>query len=232
MRNKIHSNILFLNTAKTFNIQVITLILTFFLLASLHQIASAQQTDSLRTTLVDTAQVDSVMPPQKFGKIKHYFNKDYPNPRKAALFSAIIPGAGQVYNRRWWKLPLVYGAIAGMTAWTVGTARIYFDLRDNYKWLVDKDPNTNPTEEPYVRFDGPQLQAYRDEYRKKTERLYVLSSLTYLLIVADAFVDAHLKQFDVSEDLSLRFVPDTKSVLGLGLTFGVGVQLKFGNAHP
>jgi Family of unknown function (DUF5683) len=167
----------------------------------------------------------------KSGFFHRFFVKKYPNPRAAALLSFVFPGAGQVYNKKWWKLPIVYGALGGMTWLALDNNNTYKALRNNYKWVVDGDDNTNPTEQPYVNMSASQLKTYRDQFRGFTEKSFLFLGITYLLQVTDAFVDAHLATFDVSDDLSLRVVPDIQSGGGgFGASFGIGIKLGFGNA--
>ena len=195
--------------------------------------AKAQQPDTLLITngeIVDSTEVlpaDTTADKPSF--VRRFFNKDYPNPRKAALFSAIIPGAGQVYNKRWWKLPIVYGALGTALYFEIDNIKQYRELRDNYRWLVDEDPNTNPVEEPYTLIDATTMKGYRDQWRRYVEFSSITLGLAYLLQITDAFVDAHLRSFDVSDDLSLHFQPKIDASPGLGATFGAGLSLQIGD---
>lgn len=157
--------------------------------------------------------------------------KNYPNPRAAALLSAILPGAGQAYNRKWWKVPIAWGAMGAIGYFTFDTQNTYRELRDNYKLLVDNDPNTNPTESPYNTFDATRTKNYRDTFRGYTEKWYLALGVTYLLIVTDAFVDAHLYKFDVSDDLSLQLKPSLETSNGAPV-FGMGIALSLSNKPP
>lgn len=162
------------------------------------------------------------------GFVRRFFTNKYPNPRKAAFLSMALPGAGQAYNKSWWKLPIVYGALGGMVWVEVDNIKQYRKLRDNYKILVDGDENTNPTESPYDRIDATTMKKYRDQWRRYVEQTSLGLGLVYLLVAADAFVDAHLHSFDVSDDLSLRVVPKAQTLPIGGPVFGVGVQLGLG----
>ena len=174
-----------------------------------------------------TAAAESASAP-KNNFFNRFFIKKYPNPRAAALL-AIIPGGGQAYNKKWWKIPLVYGALGGMSWWAISTNKQYVALRDNYKWVVDEDPDTNPVEAPYTFMSSSQLKGYRDIYRNYTEKRFMWLGITYLLSITDVFVDAHLARFDVSDDLSLRVVPAIQSGGGgFGPAFGIGIQLGLG----
>jgi hypothetical protein len=159
-----------------------------------------------------------------------FFSKNYPNPRAAALLSMVIPGAGQAYNKKWWKIPIVWGALGGIAYGTFSTQKTYHELRDSYKLLVDGDPNTNPTESPYNTFDASRTKSYRDTYRGYTEKWFLALGVTYLLSVTDAFVDAHLAKFDVSDDLTMKFKPSFETSNGLPV-FGLGISLSLSQSR-
>lgn len=159
-----------------------------------------------------------------------FFSKNYPNPRAAALLSMVIPGAGQAYNKKWWKIPVVWGALGGMAYGTFSTQKTYHELRDSYKLLVDGDPNTNPTESPYNTFDASRTKSYRDTFRGYTEKWFLALGVTYLLSVTDAFVDAHLAKFDVSDDLTMKFKPSFETSNGLPV-FGLGISLSLSQSR-
>ncbi|MFN0035623.1 MAG: DUF5683 domain-containing protein [Saprospiraceae bacterium] len=167
-----------------------------------------------------------ILKEKKRGLVWRVFSKKYPNPRTAALLSLVLPGAGQAYNKKWWKVPIVWGALGGMAYGTFSTQKIYHKFRDSYKLLVDGDPNTNPTESPYNTFDATRTKTYRDTYKGYTEKWFLALGVTYLLAVTDAFVDAHLARFDVSDDLSLRLQPSLETTAGLP-AFGFGISLSF-----
>jgi hypothetical protein len=172
-----------------------------------------------------------VLPDRPRGAVGRWFSRDYPDPGKAALFSAILPGAGQVYNRKWWKLPLVYGVLGGLVYWEVDNVRTYRELRDNYRAMVDEDPATLP-DPAYVGVSTASLKGERDNFRKYVELTALALGLAYLLNITDAFVDAHLARFDVGDDLSLRVLPATGNYPGSGASFGLGLQLEWGRKRP
>jgi hypothetical protein len=200
----------------------------------------AQNPDSLRISAPDTlgqgatlskankmAKIGVVTPdtsiipiPKKQGLARRFFSKNYPNPRTAALLSFIIPGAGQAYNKKWWKIPIVWGVLGGIAYGTFDTQKTYHELRDAYKTIV----NGGKPEAPYDGFDATRLRSYRDTYRGYTEKWYLALGVTYLLGVTDAFVDAHLSRFDVSDNLSLRLKPSFETTTGLPV-FGLGFAL-------
>jgi hypothetical protein len=179
------------------------------------------------STLVKTdslAPADSMM--HKDGLVHRFFTKGYPNPRKAALMSLVIPGSGQAYNRKWWKIPLVYGALGGLTWWEIESIKDYKLYKTNYKYKVDDDPLTVVTEPKLVLMDAVTLKANREIARKNLERSSLVLGLGYLLSVTDAFVDAHMATFDISDDLSLKICPKTSTIPGFGPTFGLGILVQ------
>ncbi len=134
------------------------------------------------------------------------------SPRTAAIRSAILPGWGQAYNKKYWKIPIVYAALGtsgGIFAYNVTWYRRF---RDAYRILYEKDTanfdQIHSRLQSYVRFnDQPGLRYNRDEFRRNVDYSIVAFVLLWGLNVVDATVDAHLKSFDVSPDLSLRIVP-------------------------
>jgi hypothetical protein len=139
------------------------------------------------------------------GKIGRFLLSDYPNPKKAALFSLVLPGSGQAYNRKWWKIPIVYAGLGALTWVEINNINTYRLYKTNYKNLVDGDPSTI-VEDPRLQLqDRVTMKANRDTARKNLEQSSLILGLGYLLSVTDAFVDAHLASFDVSDDLTLRF---------------------------
>jgi hypothetical protein len=203
----------------------------FFLIIFLNGFfAKAQQPDSM-LVLPDSAalaQTDSAT--KRPGPVRRFFTKDYPKPGRAALL-AIVPGAGQAYNRKWWKIPIVWGAIGTALYFEIDNVKQYRELRDNYELLVDGDPNTNPSEPPYNQLDETAMKNYRDQWRRYVEINSLILGLLYMMQIADAYVDAHLNRFDVSDDLSLRFQPKMEAAPGFGATFGVGASLHFGGSR-
>lgn len=171
-----------------------------------------------------TLTIDSTTVQTRTGFFRGFFTEKYPNPRKAAFLSLAIPGAGQAYNRRWWKVPIVYATLGGLVWLEVSNVRTYREYRDNYRLLADKDPNTNPTDPAYARVDKTTLKSARDAYRRYVDQSSLALGLAYLLTATDAFVDAHLHKFDTSDDLSLRFRPKAQTT-ATGPVFGLALQL-------
>ena len=145
---------------------------------------------------------------------KREFN---PSPERAVWMSALFPGLGQVYNRRYWKLPIVVGGFMGLgyaTNWNNGQLKEYSQA---YRDLMDNDPSTNS----YMNFFPPNtkeeslnktwltniLKSRRDYYRRNRDLCIICCVGLYLLAMVDAYVDASLAHFDISPDLSIQWSP-------------------------
>lgn len=127
------------------------------------------------------------------------------SPRKASLYSTMLPGLGQAYNRKYWKIPIVYG-LAGYTVYAaMANHNIYQGYRDAFRIRTDGDPTT------IDEYEGLEtdftLQQRRDEFRRDRDYFWILTGVVYVLNIVDAAVDAHLFYFDVSDKLSMQFLP-------------------------
>ncbi|MFN7120085.1 MAG: DUF5683 domain-containing protein [Saprospiraceae bacterium] len=185
----------------------------------------AQQSDSLATTpLPDTILVLDSAAVAKKG-VFAFFSKDYPSPKKAAYLSLALPGAGQIYNKRWWKLPLVYGAIGGVVYAIDYNQGWHREFRTAFNQKINDMPVTNPQ---LAGFDVRTLRILRDRFDKNTQLSYIGLVVVYALQSVEAFVDAHLKTFNVDEDLTLHLKPSLQMEPLAGQpTLGIGVALKF-----
>jgi Family of unknown function (DUF5683) len=153
------------------------------------------------------------------------------SPRVAAIRSAMLPGLGQIYNKKYWKLPIVYGALgtcAGIFIYNLGNYKdTRFAYRVRYNMRVNRTDsalfsqikdNLQPLSEESLRF-------YRNQFRRDIDYSALIFMLLWGLNVVDASVDAHLKSFDVGPDLSLRFKPGYSE---LARTNGLSIVLKIG----
>lgn len=159
-----------------------------------------------------------------------------PDPMRAMWLSALCPGLGQIYNRRYWKLPIVIGAFVGLTYGTTWNNRMFNDYSKAYRDITDNDPNTHS----YMDFYPPTVKEsdldktwltstlkYRKDYYRRYRDLCIISmAAVYLINVIDAYVDASMMHFDVSPDLSMRWGPTVIEsnitrlpAVGLGCSF-------------
>lgn len=172
----------------------------------------AQQSDSLRLA----QKKDSIASKRAVRKAI------YGDARKATIMSACFPGLGQIYNRKYWKAPVIYAALGGLGYWGVTNQIKYKYYSTNLKAIYDNDESTvNLT--PY---NSDQLITQKKYYQKYRDIAIMGGLLVYLINIIDANVDAHLKTFDVSDDLSLQLNPYSnfdQNKLQAGLT----LKLKF-----
>jgi hypothetical protein len=139
--------------------------------------------------------------------------KDKPsiyNPQKAIVRSAIIPGWGQITNKKYWKVPLVYGALVITADLFFRNLNQYKDAKSAYILATDNNPlNDNLIKEPYysVKDQPERIRTFRNQVRQNVDYSVVFFILFWGLNVADAAVDAHLKTFDVSDKLSIQMKP-------------------------
>lgn len=209
---------------------------------TIHLVCQGQQTDSLRHLFppVDSAQrkanAKSPYALDSLAKKKH-------DPRKATIRSAIIPGWGQIYNHKYWKLPIVYAAV-GIPVYAYIFNRTWFNNYNRAIALVDYYSNLDspaipasivsklPTNIQYLVIYGYSqenaLRTYRNEYRKNEDYSVLFFLLFWGLNVVDATVDAHLMYFDVSDNISMNlqapspgFLPGGSGATGLSLVFGI-----------
>ena len=151
------------------------------------------------------------------------------SPKKATIRSAILPGWGQAYNKKYWKIPIVYGALGVATGIFLYNLNNYRDIRFAYnaKFKASR-PNASQQDSAdyynmnpiYLRIDINSLRTFRDEFRSNIDYSVLAFILLWGLNVVDATVDAHLKTFDVSEDLGFRFKLGPSQMAGTtGLSF-------------
>ena len=150
----------------------------------------------------------------------------YGEARKATIMSAIIPGLGQAYNRKWWKVPIVYAGLGGFGYLFYSNQQNFAFYGKNLKAENDGDPNTiNET-----KYNSDQLLTLKSEYRRYRDLGVIGCAIIYVLNIVDANVDAHLKTFDVSDDLSLELKPYNNVYCfnnKMGIQTGISLNLKF-----
>ena len=158
-------------------------------------------------------------------------------PRKATIYSLVLPSAGQIYNRDYWKLPLVYGAL-GAAVYTVRWNSLrYNDFLGPYLSSVDPETglSTGETEfDVYIRGEKEtrtltldQVKRGKTFYRRYREYGYVIFAAVYALTAIEANVSAHLKTFDMSEDLTFKIEPSFESTPFSAATAGVKLVFAF-----
>lgn len=148
------------------------------------------------------------------------------SPRRAAFYSAVLPGLGQIYNRQYWKVPIVYAAIGVSTGVFLFNIGKYHEFRNALRARVANRDNPD-WKDPYARYrEDASLVYIRDSYRQYVDYSVLVFAAAYALNIVDATVFAHLRQFDISNDLSIRVSPKMfdKKTIGVGLTITLNPQ--------
>jgi hypothetical protein len=191
-------------------------ILFFFLLA-----ASLQAQDSVRVIREDSLIVES----QDTILIKSYAARY--DPRKALLYAAVLPGLGQIYNKKYWKLPLVYGGFIsigyGFDLYQTGFRKYKNQLFEN----LEAAPNDENRRHPQSQFSTSALRTIVDRYRRERDFMVILMGGMYLLQMVDAHVDAHLKEFDLNPSLQVSIEPMVEQNAMTGRLSGVSLVFRF-----
>ena len=143
------------------------------------------------------------------------------NPKIAILRSAILPGLGQAYNRKYWKIPIIYGALGTTAGIFFYNLKTYKLLRKAVKLRSDTIPsNDNQIDPQFLALSTESIRSYRNEYRQNIDYSVLFFLIFWGLNVVDATVDAHLKAFDVSPDITMKIRPGLNSINnGPGISF-------------
>ena len=148
----------------------------------------------------------------------------YKDPNKALLYSLLIPGGGQVYNEKVWKVPFIYGGIL--------TSIYFFEFNNRrYKRFIDaldiiRDPNS-PEPNPFPNLNQDGIIRNVNFWRRNRDAMFLVFGAIYALGVADAFVDAHLSGFDISDDLTLRLEPSMEPIMANSSSMGIALKIRF-----
>ena len=215
--------------------KVFILFTLYSLLFSFPALAQNERKDSVvsaATEVADTTsdnigaaiaqQADSALNAEKpLKKLKIKQKRDWstwkPDPKRALWLALVLPGAGQIYNRKYWKLPIIYGGFIGCAYAMRWNNQMYLDYSQAYLDIMDDDPNTAS----YTQFlhlgnqiNSTNIERYkevfrsrRDRYRRWRDLSFFVMLGVYALSVIDAYVDASLSTFDISDDLSLHVQP-------------------------
>ena len=145
------------------------------------------------------------------------------DPTRAALLSAAIPGLGQAYNKKYWKIPLVWAGLGAFGYFIIWNNDQYQFYRRNLIYEIEQDPNNKNV----TGLDQSTLKSARDQFRRNRDQLALYGILVYLVQIVDAHVDAHLIEFDVNQDLSVRLEPGYIPLNIGGSQIGMSFKFKF-----
>ena len=158
-----------------------------------------------------------------------------PDPQKSLWYAFIFPGAGQIYNRSYWKLPIVYGGAVGLVYGISWNNRYYKEYAQAYRDIMDSDLNTKSYEnllpygtDPNSSYAQNLMKNKHNTYRRYRDLCIVGAVAFYALTIIDAYVDAQLADFDISPDLSMRVRPTLLVTENTQKpSFGVGIGFNF-----
>lgn len=149
------------------------------------------------------------------------------DPRKALLYAAIVPGLGQIYNKKYWKLPLVYGGFIsigyGINFYQEGYIKYKKELFYNIENGYDEDTDIRPSDV----YSTGNYRKIVDQYKRERDFMIILMGGMYLLQMVDAHVDAHLKEFDLNPNLQVSIEPMMEQNSLIGRQSGVSLIIKF-----
>ncbi|SHK57329.1 hypothetical protein SAMN04488007_3259 [Maribacter aquivivus] len=194
---------------------------------------SQEEQDSIPKTEIDSVQADLakngivIKDSVSFKKAKKEFNPLAPS--KAAFYSAVLPGMGQIYNKRYWKAPIVWGAIGGSVYMYIYNNDQYQRFRTAFirrqAGFTDDEFNGEGT---LPLFDVERLEYQQERFQSDRDLWLVAAIALYALNIVDANVDAHLKQFNIDDDLSIDFEPylDLNQVTN-SPNYGMALIIKF-----
>ena len=207
-------------TVKNILLNILPALLIATVMALMPASAAAQQkADS--TAAVSTMQDTLKLTTMAADSIKLPKKRDWstwrPNAKRAMWLAIVLPGAGQIYNRKYWKLPIVYGGFVGCAYAMRWNNQMYHDYSQAYMDLMDDDPNTQSYNQFLhlgAKIDESNIQRYQTLFKNRKDRFRRWRDLSFFCIVGvyalsiiDAYVDASLSEFDISKDLSLRVEP-------------------------
>jgi hypothetical protein len=203
--------------------------------------------ENITLAATDSTVKAAVLAADTLPKMKEY--KPFkPDPKKALLFS-LIPGGGQIYNRKYWKLPIVYGGLMGCMyaiTWNGKNykdySKAYFDIMEDYQMVKDNSNYDGPWSESWTIFVPvgeekqyvsntsfqDNLKRRKDYFRRYRDLSIIIGVGVYALSIIDAYVDAHLFDFDISQDLSFRWSPEVAPKTRYSdASYGLNCSLKF-----
>ncbi len=167
-------------------------------------------------------------------------NEYYHSPHKATFFSAVMPGLGQVYNKKYWKVPILYAGIGGVVYAISFNTKYYNKYRSAYRDFLIRDPGNTSYQEfippsltiedvhgQYAEWFQRALQNKRQYYKRFHDLSYIGMVALYIVNIVDAAVDAHFYDFDISDDLSLRIEPSMMKQDYNNMAFGLQLQFCF-----
>jgi Family of unknown function (DUF5683) len=180
------------------------------------QLSDSVKISAVKPFIADSAKANGIAKPVAniTPKTKPLFE---PIPKKSGMYSALLPGAGQFYNRQYWKLPIIYVGFGVAAYFIADNLNNYNDFRKAY---ISSINNPNRTDKYANIYTTDQLKILQSDYEKFLDLSILFTSIGYIGQIMDAVAGAHLRNFDISEDLSMRIdAVGTQHGPGIGLVF-------------
>ncbi|MEQ8240009.1 MAG: DUF5683 domain-containing protein [Cyclobacteriaceae bacterium] len=160
---------------------------------------------------------------ENLGSIEEFQSVSNLDPNKAAVLSAILPGLGQAYNGQFWKIPIVYGGAIIIGHYINYNHQFYHEFRNAVDAARDNSDQT-------INFYGESFSTEtavrnRDQFRRDRDFLIIVGGVFYLLNIVDSHVSAHLKEFDINDNLSMNIKPTIQSSPVFSQSFGFTLAL-------
>jgi hypothetical protein len=199
-----------------------SIILLFLLFSTFSSdlFAQSENVEIRKDTLVD-AEGGVIITDLDEKGIDTFKSKSKSDPRRATLYSAVLPGLGQAYNNKYWKIPILYGGFVALAYGIDWQHDRYILLRRELVKLQEGKPRDFPN------LNEASLRSNIDKFRRDRDYLIVITGVAYALNIIDAHVDAQLKEFDVNEDISMKIGPSFKATDFATLQAGLSVKLYF-----
>jgi hypothetical protein len=148
-------------------------------------------------------------------------------PGKALMYGAVLPGLGQAYTKKYWKIPIVYGGLAFTGYYFNEYQTGYLEYRSELFYNLNNGLGNDSALNPNTGFTTSQLRTIVDRYRRERDFMILMMFAVYVLQMVDAHVDAHLKEFDLNPNLHVRFEPSFNQDMLTGRTGGLSVKVRF-----
>jgi hypothetical protein len=192
-------------------------VLFALLISSFANLLFGQQTDREIELIADSTFMQTGEDAQLFSEVSNL------DPQRAALLSAVFPGLGQIYNKQYWKVPIIYVGFAAFGHFINYNNELYHTFRNA------AISQSNNLENPLASVASTQniLIRNRDNFRRNRDYLIILGSVFYILNIVDAHVSAHLDEFNVNEDLSFSIEPSMQNSVMNSKAFGASLILHF-----
>jgi hypothetical protein len=187
-------------------------------IGSLSVVCRAQDTVKITRDTIYIEPQDTVL-------IKSYAERY--NPRKALLYAAVVPGLGQTYNKKYWKIPLVYGGFYWIWRYVDHNNDLYKKYKEHLYYNLEHNLGAGGAINPTTKITTDNLRRIVDRARRERDFYVILMGGMYLLQVIDAHVDAHLKEFDLNPNLHAKIRPTVTQEAMVGRLAGVSLRLRF-----